>query len=99
MTRVFVGNLSFEVTPVDLRTIFAAYGPVRSADIVTDRGDGRSRGFGFIEMPSQTHATAAIRELDGTELKGRRINVSRANPRSEGGSRGNRPRGWDVVGW
>ena len=98
MTRLFVGNLSFEVTPVDLRAAFAAYGTVSSADIVMDRSTGRSKGFGFIEMPWQAHAVAAIQGLDGTDLKGRTINVSRARPRSDGGSRGNPPRGWDVVG-
>lgn len=98
MTRLFVGNLSFEVTPVDLRAAFAAYGPVSSADIVVDRSDGGSKGFGFIEMPWQAHAVAAIQGLNGTDLKGRSINVSRARPRSDGGSRGNPPRGWDVVG-
>ena len=97
-TRLFVGNLSSEVTAVDLRAAFAAYGPVSSADIVMDRSNGESRGFGFIEMPSQTHAVAAIQGLDGTALKGRAIHVSRARPRSEGGSRGNPPRGWAVVG-
>jgi len=98
MTRLFVGNLSFEVTPVDLRAAFAAYGPVSSADIAMDRSNARSKGFGFIEMPWQAHAVAAIQGLDGTDLKGRIINVSRAHPRTEGGSRGNSPRGWDVVG-
>jgi RNA recognition motif-containing protein len=98
MTRLFVGNLSFEVTSVDLRAAFAAYGQVSSADIVMDRSNGTSRGFGFIEMPWQAHAVAAIQGLNGTDLKGRSINVSRAYPRSDGGSRGNPPRGWDVVG-
>jgi len=98
MTKLFVGNLSFEVTQADLRAAFAAYGPVSSADIVVDRSDGKSKGFGFIEMSWQAHAVAAIQGLNGTDLKGRSINVSRAHPRSDGGSRGNAPRGWDVVG-
>ena len=98
MTKLFVGNLSFEVTQADLRAAFAVYGPVSSADIVVDRSDGRSKGFGFIEMAWQAHAVAAIQGLNGTDLKGRSINVSRAHPRSEGGSRGNPPRGWEVVG-
>ena len=98
MTKLFVGNLSFEVTQADLRAAFAAYGPVSSADVVVDRSDGKSKGFGFIEMAWQAHAVAAIQGLNGTDLKGRSINVSRAHPRSEGGSRGNAPRGWDVVG-
>jgi len=98
MTKLFVGNLSFEVTQADLRAAFAAYGQVSSADIVVDRSDGKSKGFGFIEMSWQAHAVAAIQGLNGTDLKGRSINVSRAHPRSEGGSRGNPPRGWEVVG-
>lgn len=98
MTRLFVGNLSFEVTQADLREVFAAYGPVSSASIVMDRSNGGSRGFGFIEMSWQAHAVAAIQGLDGTDLKGRSISVSRARPRSDGGSRGNPPRGWDVAG-
>ena len=98
MTRLFVANLSFEVTQGDLRAAFTVYGPVSSADIVMDRSNGRSKGFGFIEMAWQAHAVAAIQGLDGTDLKGRRIHVSRAHPRSDGGRRGNPPRGWDVVG-
>ena len=98
MTKLFVGNLSSEVTPVDLRAAFAAYGPVSSADIVMDRSNGESRGFGFIEMPWQAHAVAAIQGLNGTALKGQTINVSRARPRSQDGGHGNPPRGWAVVG-
>ena len=98
MTRVFVGNLSFEVTQSDLREAFAAYGPVSSADIVMDRSNGKSKGFGFIQMPSEAHAVAAMQGLDATDLKGRNINVSRARPRNDSGSRGNPPRGWEVVG-
>ena len=97
MTKVFVGNLSSEVTPVDLRAAFAAYGQVSSTDIVMDRSNGESKGFGFIEMAWQAHAVAAIQGLDGTALKGRTINVSWVRARSEGGSRGNPPRGWAVV--
>src|SRR3989442_12561296 len=98
MTKLFVGNRSSEVTQADLRAAFAAYGPVSSADIVMDGSNGGSKGFGFIEMAWQAHAVAAIQGLNGTDLKGRSINVSRAHPRSEGGSRGNPPRGWEVVG-
>ena len=97
MTRLFVGNLSSEATQNDLRAAFAAYGPVSSADIAMDNS-GRSKNVGFIEMPWQAHAVAALRGLDGSELRGRIIHVSRARPQSDGGSRGNPPRGWDVVG-
>jgi RNA recognition motif-containing protein len=71
---------------------------VSSAKIVMDNSNSRSKGFGFIEMPWQAHAVAAIQGLDGTDLMGRTINVSRARPRTDGGSRGNPSRGWDVVG-
>ena len=98
MTRLFVGNLSFDVTQADLRAAFGAYGPVNSADIVMDRSSGRSKGFGFVAMSWQAHAVAAIQGLNGTDLKGRSIDVSRAHPPSDGGSRGNSPRGWEVVG-
>jgi len=98
MTKLFVGNLSFDVTQDDLRAAFAPYGSVTSANVVMDRPNGESRGFGFVEMPWQVHAMAAIQGLNGTDLKGRRINVSRARPRSEGGGRANASRGWAVVG-
>lgn len=88
MTRLFVGNLSFEVLQGDLRDAFAAYGPVSSAEIVLDGSSGRYKGFGFVEMPWQAHALAAIQGLDGTDLQGRSINVRRAHPRSDGRSRG-----------
>jgi RNA recognition motif-containing protein len=98
MTRLFVGNLPWNVTAADLRAAFAPYGPVSSADVVIDRSTGTSKGFGFVEMSWESHAVAAIQGLDGTDLKGRSMNVSRAHPRSAPGSRGNAPRGWAVVG-
>jgi len=97
VTRVFVGNLAMDVTSGEIREAFTAYGQVSAADIVMDRSTGESRGFGFVEMSSQTHAAAAIAGLEGTVLKGRTINVSRAHPRSESGNRGNAPRGWALV--
>jgi cold-inducible RNA-binding protein len=98
MTKLFVGNLSSEVTPVDLRAAFVAYGPVSSADVVMDRSSGESRGFGFVEIPCDAQAMEAIRGLNGTALKGHAINVSRARPRRQDGSRGNTAGGWAVVG-
>ena len=97
MTRLCVGNLSSDVTQGDLLEAFAAYGPVSSAYIVMDDSDGRSRSLGFVEMSWQAHAVAAVQALDGSDLKGLSINVSRAGPQSDGGSRGNPPRGWEVV--
>ncbi|MGH7341041.1 MAG: RNA recognition motif domain-containing protein [Candidatus Rokuibacteriota bacterium] len=98
LARVYVGNLASEVTGSDLRGLFATYGQVNSAQVVMDSADGRSRGFGFVEMPGQAHAENAIRSLDGTLLKGRPIKVSRARPRDGEGSRGNPSAGWAVVG-
>ena len=98
MAKLFVGNLSFEVTPADLRAAFAAYGHVSSADIVTDRWNGTSRGFGFVEMPSKVQATAAIQGLNSSDLKGRNINVALARPRREGSGRADGPHDWAVVG-
>ena len=98
MTRLCVDNLSSDVTQGDLREAFAAYGPVESAYIMMDDSDGAAKSLGFIEMSWQAHAVAAIQALDGSELKGRAMNVSRARPQTDGGSRGNPPRGWEVVG-
>ena len=97
MTKLFVGNLSSEVTSPDLRAAFAAYGPVTSAEITMDGANGRSERVGFVEMAWQAHGLAAIQGLDGTDLKGRKMHVGRALPSSDGGTRGNPPRGWDVV--
>ena len=98
MTRLCVGNLSSEVTQRDLREAFKAYGPVRSVYIMVNDSDGSSTSLGFIEMSWQAHAVAAVQGLNGSELKGRPMDVSRARPQSDGGSRGNPPRGWEVVG-
>ena len=98
MIKLFVGNLANEVTDGDLWAAFKAFGPVTSAAIVIDRSDGTSRGFGFVEMPSQPDGLAAIKGLDGTDLKGRDINVSRARPRTDAaGGAGIQQRGWAVV--
>lgn len=98
MTKLFVGNLAHELTVDELRTAFAPYGEVTSGRIVTDGSGGGSRGFGFIEMPSQTNAAAAIQGLNGSVLKGRTLNVSRARPQTPRKTRGNQSRGWSVVG-
>jgi len=98
MTRMYVGNLSVEVTGADLRALFAAHGQVSSARVVTDATDGQSRGFGFVEMPGQAQALNAIRALDGKSLKGRTLKVNPARPREHGGGRGSASGGWAVVG-
>jgi RNA recognition motif-containing protein len=88
--NIFVGNLSFNIRDEDLRTAFAKFGQVDSAQVVTDRSSGRSRGFGFVEMPDD-EGKAAIAALNGTELEGRPLTVNEARPRNDrAGSRGRR---------
>jgi len=83
--RIYVGNLSYDVTNEDLRTEFAAFGEVESVQVVTDRDTGRSKGFGFVEMPSLSEGQAAIAGLDGKALNGRNITVNPARERTAGG--------------
>jgi RNA recognition motif-containing protein len=85
--NIFVGNLSFEVTDTDLREAFQAYGQVASANVIMDKFTGKSRGFGFVEMPGAEEAKAAIGALNNKDLKGRAIRVNEAQPRTD------RPRG------
>jgi len=87
--RIFVGNLSFDTTPADLQALFTEVGPCDSADIVTDRDTGRSRGFAFVEMSNSGDAQRAISAINGREVHGRTLNVSEAKERtSSGGGRG-----------
>ena len=92
MTNLFVGNLSYQTTDSDLEAAFSAYGAVDKASVIRDRETGQSRGFGFVEMPNSSEATAAINALNGRELNGRAMNVNEARPREErgGGGGGNR---------
>ena len=85
--RLYVGNLPFSVTSADLQTMFEPYGTVTSAQVLSDRETGRSRGFGFVVMDDDTHADAAIAGLDGQEREGRRLTVNEAQPRPPGGGR------------
>ncbi|HWP67464.1 MAG TPA: RNA-binding protein [Candidatus Limnocylindria bacterium] len=80
--KLFVGNLTFATTESDLERLFASAGTVESATVVTDRDTGRSRGFGFVEMSSESEATDAIARLNGQDVGGRQINVSEAKERS-----------------
>lgn len=86
--NLFVGNLSFETTESDLREAFEAYGTVNSAAVITDRDTGRSRGFGFVEMPTEGEARAAIEGLNDKDLQGRALRVNEARPRGSGGGGG-----------
>ena len=86
--KIYVGNLSSEVTEEELQQQFEAFGEVSSVDIITDKYSGRPRGFGFVEMASQSEGQAAIAGLNGKTLKERTLNVNVARPRSEGGGGG-----------
>ena len=97
--NIYVGNLSFNATEEDLKTAFGAFGSVSSASIIKDKFSGESRGFGFVEMPNQAEAQAAIDGLNGQDLNGRALNVNEAKPRTEGGrSGGGRPGGRGGFG-
>jgi RNA recognition motif-containing protein len=97
MKKIFVGNFSFSTTEADLRQWFSQYGAVDSATVVTDRDTGRSRGFGFVEMPNNSEAEAAIAALNGRDSDGRALTVNEARPKTErgGGFRGGQGGGRD----
>ena len=86
--KLYVGNLSFEVSSEDLRELFAQAGGCESAAVITDRNTGQSRGFGFVEMNSNAEAAKAIQQFDGHELKGRALRVNEAREESRGGGGG-----------
>ena len=81
--KIYVGNLPYAVTGDDLRSEFAQFGPVDSADVIMDRNTGRSKGFGFVEMSDDNEAKAAIEGLNGKDLQGRAMNVNEARPRPD----------------
>ena len=81
--KIFIGNLSFNVTEGDLRQAFEAFGQVASATVIKNKQSGRSKGFGFVEMPVQAEAQSAIAALTGKALKGRTITVNEARPRAD----------------
>ena len=86
--NIYVGNLSFSVTDEGLSAAFAAHGEVSSARVITDRITGEARGFGFVEMPNETEAKAAIEAMNGHELDGRSLNVNEARPKEDRGRSG-----------
>ena len=92
--NIYVGNLSFDTSETELQAAFAAYGAVSSARIATDRDTGRARGFGFVEMPNQAEAQAAIAALNGSNLQGRTLTVNEARPREDRRPAGNRGGGY-----
>lgn len=86
--NIYVGNLAYSVTEDDLRTLFTEFGEVESAKVIADRFSGQSKGFGFVEMPSNSEADQAIKALNGKDVGGRNIKVNPADP---GGKRPKRP--------
>lgn len=112
--NIFVGNISRNVTEDDIRDAFAAFGKVSTVSLLKDKFSGEPRGFGFVEMPTQSEAEAAIAGLNGNDLKGRALTVNEARPRTEtprggggggggfrggGGGGGNRGGGGGGGGW
>jgi RNA recognition motif-containing protein len=85
-SKLYVGNLSYSVSGSDLQELFAQHGTVQSAEVIADRDTGRSKGFGFVQMGSDSEAQAAIAALNGGDLGGRAMTVNEAKPRE------NRPR-------
>ena len=79
--NIYVGNLSYTLDEAELREAFSAYGEVSSVKVLMDRETGRSRGFGFVEMPNQAEAEAAVAEINGKEIGGRALRVNEARPR------------------
>ena len=86
--KLYVGNLSYNVSNSDLEQQFGAHGAVQSAQIIIDRDTGRSKGFGFVEMANDQEAQAAIAALNGKEIDGRALTVNEARPQSSGGGGG-----------
>ena len=91
-TKLYVGNLSFDISEGELRQMFAEFGNVTSCNLIMDRMTDRPRGFAFVEMSSADEATKAINELNGKELGGRALVVNEAKPRED------RPRGGGFGG-
>jgi RNA recognition motif-containing protein len=85
--RIYVGNLTYSVTDDDLRDVFGDFGELAAAEVIKDKFSGQSKGFGFVDMPNRSEADAAIKALNETDYKGRKLTVNEARPRAE------RPRG------
>ena len=81
--NIYVGNLPYTITEDELRGVFADHGEVATVNIITDKFSGQSKGFGFVEMPNQAEAEAAIETLNESDVKGRNIQVNQARPREE----------------
>ncbi len=91
--KLYVGNLSYNISEEELKNVFTPIGEVQSCKIITDAATGRSKGFGFVEMTNDADADKAIATLNGTMVMDRALNVSEARPQTERGGRGGRPGG------
>ncbi len=81
--NIYVGNLSHDVTDGELNTVFSEFGEVSSANVIKDKHSGRSKGYGFVEMPNDSEANEALKALDKSPLQGRNIRVNKAGPRGK----------------
>ncbi|MFH0959786.1 MAG: RNA-binding protein [Pseudomonadota bacterium] len=84
--NIYVGNLSFDASEDELRTLFGEYGAVDTVKIISDQFTGRSRGFGFVEMQDREEGLRAVKELDSKELGGRALKINEAKPKTSGGA-------------
>jgi len=82
--RIFVGNIPYTSTGDDLSELFGEFGEVNDARVITDRGTGRSKGFGFVDMPNDSDANEAMKSLNGSDFNGRPLTVNEARPRNDG---------------
>ena len=82
--RIFVGNIPYTTTGDDLSELFGEFGEVNDARVITDRGTGRSNGFGFVDMPNDSDANEAMKSLNGSDFNGRPLTVNEARPRNDG---------------
>ena len=96
--KIYVGNLSYDVSSSDLEQMFTSHGTVESAQVIEDRSTGRSKGFGFVEMSSDQEARAAIEALNGQDHGGRALTVNEAKPRVDRGGSGRGGYGGDRGG-
>src|SRR5438132_1349425 len=96
--KLYVGNLPYSVSDSDLQQMFEPHGTVQSAQVIMDRDTGRSKGFGFVEMGSDSEAQAAIAALNGSEMDGRPLTVNEARPKPDGGGGGGRGGGYGGGG-
>ena len=96
--NIYVGNLGYDVSESDLREAFEQYGKVMEVNLIMDKRTGKTKGFGFIEMPEKEEAQKAITEMNEMEFKGRVIKVNEAKPKTDRGSGGNKGGGGGYSG-